>query len=132
MQIVGQIIQGTVKVIDIYGKEQTLTKGQTIALGDTIRALGKEAKILFENNAEPVLLAGSDSIEVDDDFLAYLAEQALKGQEGVETILAEGEQEEDEARFIENDDDAQTNSSDRSLANASINSINAFNAGFRD
>jgi hypothetical protein len=126
MQIVGQILKGTVTVVDIYGKEQTLGKGQTIVLGDTIKAQSGDALILFDNNPTPFTLSGDTAIEIDDDFLAYLASEAKKAQEGVETALAEDIQDEDLQAFMENDDENPRNTTDTSLLTSSINSIDLF------
>ncbi len=126
MQIVGQVIKGTVIVVDIYGKEQTLGKGQTIVLGDTIKAKSEDAYVLFDTNPDPVLISKSDAIEVDEDFLDYLAAQAKKAQEGVENTVVEDAQGEEIQDFIENDDEDQKDNTDTLLSNTSINSIDLF------
>jgi hypothetical protein len=132
MQIVGQIIKGTVTVIDVYGKEQTLGKGQTIVLGDTVKAKSEDALILFDNNPEPVIIRGDTAIEIDDDFLAYLATQAKKAEEGVETTLAEEIQNEDLQAFIDSEDESFLNDNTLVVESSSINSIELFDAEIQD
>ena len=126
MKIVGQIIKGTVVVEDVYGREQTLGKGQTIVLGDTIKAKSDEALILFDDNPEPVLFSGPAATEIDENFLGYLAKIAKENQEGVETTLASDIQEQDELEFVDAEDDTQQNDSELALPDTSINSIELF------
>ena len=126
MQIVGQVVKGSIIIIDMYGKEQVLGKGQTILLGDTIKAKSDDAYVLFDTNPEPVPISASDAIEVDDDFLTYLASEAKKAQEGVANEIIDDSQDQGPQELIETDEEtpAQANTL---FFNTSINSIDLFN-----
>jgi len=124
MQIVGQIVKGSIVIIDMYGKEQTLGKGQTILLGDTIKAKSDNAYVLFDVNPEPVPVS-SDAMEIDDDFLAYLASEAQKAQEGTVAGITDELQDQEIQELVETDEETPEQSSTL-FSNTSINSIDLF------
>jgi len=124
MQIVGQIVKGSIVIIDMYGKEQTLGKGQTILLGDTIKAKSDNAYVLFDVNPEPVPVS-SDAMEIDDDFLAYLASEAQKAQEGTVAGITDQLQDQEIQELVETDEETPEQSSTL-FSNTSINSIDLF------